>query len=236
MGDDIIGTNNSKGSYTLASSIFSRINRFLARHIYNHTVVKSTEMLYKIGNNPKISLIANGVDVEKFKPVDKLQAFEKTKLDPSKKHILFVSNPERVEKNFQLAKEAVDMLKDTNVHLDILSDVPNDQLLYYYSSADALILTSFHEGSPNVVKEAMACNCPIVSTKVGDVEWLFDDLLGHYISNFSPHEISNNIIKAINFREQNKVTKGRDRIFELKLDNESVADKIYNIYKLLINN
>ena len=45
-----------------------------------------------------------------------------------------------------------------------------DQLVKYYNSVDCLILTSFHEGSPNVIKEAMACNLPIVSTKVGDVE------------------------------------------------------------------
>jgi glycosyltransferase involved in cell wall biosynthesis len=102
------------------------------------------------------------------------------------------------------------------------------------NAADILLLTSFSEGSPQVIKEAMACNCPIVATDVGDVSWLFGLEPGHFTSSFSPEDVANKIILSLIFSESNKETKGRKRMIYLELDSKSIANKLITIYKYII--
>jgi glycosyltransferase involved in cell wall biosynthesis len=117
-------------------------------------------------------------------------------------------------------------------------NISPDKLKYYYSAADVLIMTSLYEGSPNVIKEAMVCDCPVVSTDVGNVRWLFGETQGYYITSYEPHEIALNIKNAIDFRGKYRKTKGWERINELGLDSETVAGKIIEVYKkvLMIDN
>jgi len=83
--------------------------------------------------------------------------------------------------------------------LHILKDVPYEDIPVYMNASDVLILSSFHEGSPNVVKEAMACNCPIVATNVGDVKWVLGNTEGCYISSFDPINYSEKLNRHWNF-------------------------------------
>ena len=58
------------------------------------------------------------------------------------------------------------------------------------NAADVLLLTSDAEGSPMVVKEAMACNVPVVSTAVGDVADVIGGTEGCYITQPGPGAMS----------------------------------------------
>lgn len=196
-------------------------------------IVKSEDMKNK--TNIKDSLIIpNGVDFEKFKEIDKKIAKEKINFNLQKKHIIFVANPDRYEKNFQLAKKAFDLLDDKSVKLNVVYDVPHEMIPYYYYAADVLLMTSLWEGSPNVIKEAMACNCPIVSTDVGDVRWVVNEVKGCYITSFDAQDMADKIKLALEFAEEKGKTRGRERIRKLKLDAESVAEKLIDIYKSVI--
>jgi glycosyltransferase involved in cell wall biosynthesis len=104
----------------------------------------------------------------------------------------------------------------------------------YYNAVDVILLTSLHEGSPNVVKEAMACNCPVVSTDVGDVRWLFGDTPGYFITSFDYKDVVEKIKLAINFREKYYQTKGRERIIDLGLDSGTVAGRIIDVYRQVL--
>lgn len=208
------------------------------------TVVKSEKMKEILGLDD-LYVIPNGVDFEKFYPVDKQTAREKLGWC-NKKYVLFASSPNRPEKNYKLASEAVKLINDKEIELVTLQDIPHDLIVYYLNAANVLLMTSKYEGSPNIIKEAMACNCPIVSTDVGDVRWVLGEVAGCFliinneklkIKNLEPkllQETSDKIQEALEFAEKAGRTKGRDRIIELGLDSETVAKKIISIYKRVL--
>jgi len=96
------------------------------------------------------------------------------------------------------------------------------------NAADLLLSTSLWEGSPNIIKEAMACNCPIVSTDVGDVKWLLDGVEGCFITTNDPNDIANKIRKALDIKGK---TKGREKLISLGLDSKNIAKKIVSVYE-----
>jgi teichuronic acid biosynthesis glycosyltransferase TuaC len=233
MGDDIIGSNRKNGSITATSSLIARLNAFLSFWFYDYTIVKSREMKERLKSKKSI-IIPNGVDTNAFYPTNGIVARKKLNLKTTEKIALFVSNHKRVEKNFNLAQQAVALCKIHSLNILQISDIPQLKLVDYYNAADLLLLTSFHEGSPNVIKEALACNCPIVSTKVGDVEWLIGETRGCYLSSFKPENFAEKIKLALEFKETEKFTNGRNRIIELGLEAETIAKRIVTIYRKII--
>lgn len=103
----------------------------------------------------------------------------------------------------------------------------------YYNAADVLLMTSFYEGSPNVIKEAMACNCPVVTTNVGDVSLLLGSVNGCFVTDFNPENIKDCLIKAVDFREKNRFTNGVEKLRRLELSSDAIADKLIELYKSL---
>ncbi len=233
MGDDILGSRRPDGSISSISRIIACINKFFARRFYNFSIVKSREMLIEL-NITNSSVIPNGVNLDRFKPIDRKDARSKLGIPDNQKLLLFLSRPERAEKNYSLAKKAVQLVNDENVQLLTITNIPPDELVYFYNAADVLLLTSYHEGSPNVIKEAMACNCPIVSTHVGDVEWVIGNTEGCYLASFDPVDFAEKIKLALKFSSLKGKTKGRDRIIELGLDSETIAQRIIGVYHRVI--
>ena len=173
-------------------------------------------------------MIPNGVDLSLFPLTGQDEAKERVGFGKDGKYVIFVSNPARPEKQFVLAEEAVRLLHDDSVHLVPVFDKPHSEIVDYMCAADALIMTSASEGSPNVIKEAMACNCPIVVTDVGDVRWITEGVDGTYVSNtYEPEELAGLLKKALGFGAR---TRGRERIVDLGLTSELVARKLMNIY------
>ncbi|WP_029038375.1 glycosyltransferase family 4 protein [Salinimicrobium xinjiangense] len=230
MGDDICGSNSSSGKVTVISRYLSLLNSFLAGTFYDQCIVKSEEMFLKIKRPEKTVIIPNGVDLKCFRPLDKFSARQELEISHDKKVLLFASDPSRPEKNFDLARKSISLLENNKIEIIPLVGISQDKLVKLYNAADVLLLSSFHEGSPNVIKEAMACNCPIVSTKVGDVNWVMQDTEGCFISSFDPKEYSEKIKAALLFSKIKGRTQGRKRILDLKLDSQSVAEKIIKIY------
>jgi len=93
-------------------------------------------------------------------------------------------------------------------------------------------LTSKWEGSPNIIKEAKACNIPIVCTDVGDVRWLLDGVDGCYITSQNPNDIADKLHRALSF---NKRTTGREKLIQLGLDSTIIAQRIIEIYENVLN-
>ncbi|MBN3035458.1 MAG: glycosyltransferase [Bacteroidales bacterium] len=216
------------GSDTHISMFWKYVLLMFNRLYWSALIVKSPGMKQRL-NLQSAHVIPNGVDFSKFRPVEKEAALKRTGFDPMKKHIIFMADPARPVKNWQLAKKAFELLDTDDVEIHPLGDVPNDDVPYYYYAADILLLTSLWEGSPNVIKEAMACNLPIVATDVGDIREVCGTTEGCFITTFDPSEISEKLKNALDF---NGRTKGREHVGHL--DDRIVARRIIGIYRKVL--
>ena len=152
-------------------------------------------------------------------------------LEPNKKHVLFAGAFDNAVKDPELAKASVTLMD--NVQLVELKGYARDQVNALMYSCDALLMTSKTEGSPQVIKEAMACGCPIVSVDVGDVKERVTDVDGCYVVPIDDRskmidELAKALEEALVF---NGRTNGREKIIEYGLTNEIVAKKIMGIYE-----
>ena len=144
---------------------------------------------------------------------------------------MFAASPARTVKNFKLFEKALEHVDpDNRIETHILKNIPHKDIPKYLCASDAVVLTSRWEGSPNIIKEAMACNCPVVATDVGDVAWLFGDEPGHFLTRFEPADVAEKIRESLDFAERHGRTRGRERIRKLGLDSETIALKLMDVY------
>ena len=190
-------------------------------------IVKSQDMYEDLGIK-RAQIIPNGVNVDRFKVLNKLECQDKLGWDKTKKHILFPANAERREKNYQLALAAVAFLQNPQLEIHSLNNVANEEMPIWYNAADVVLMTSLWEGSPNAIKEAMACCRPIVCTDVGDVAWLLAGVNNCYVAKHEVEDVADKLIQA--FKGLNS-TNGLDRIIKLDLEEKQVANKLLQIYK-----
>ena len=206
--------------------------KWCIRNAWNTTIVKSKRTEEQLAEKG-LYVIPNGVNLELFGTIEKSEARKRCGFDPKKQYVIFVSNPQRSEKRYDLAQKAVELLGNNNVELIPVYNQPHYKIAEYMIAADALILTSIQEGSPNVVKEAMASNCPVVATNVGDVKWLLDGVTGSYVANtFEAEEVAALLKRVLTDKSSN----GRERLIEIGLDSKTVANKLIQIYEQTCQN
>ena len=233
MGSDILGEYRSKSSISFRSRIVMLI-AWLIQPFVAAIIAKSENIYIKIRLKKIASLIPNGVDLEFFNPTDNKQARSELGLEPGKRYVLSLANPQHYWKNPGLARKAVKLLNDSDVELLTPYPVEPGEVAKYLNASDVFISTSFMEGSSNVIKEAMACNCPIVATDVGDAAWVLGQTPGCYLTSFDPDEIAGKLQSALAFAQTHNRTIGRRRIIELGLDLQTTAKRIVEVYQSLV--
>ncbi|MFZ5942013.1 MAG: glycosyltransferase [Bacteroidota bacterium] len=220
------------GSDTYSAGLFRLLIRFFSHRIWRQTIVKSEGMREALGLDAAI-ILPNGVDTGVFHPADRTAARKELGLPENQKIILFIADPSRPEKNFQLARTSLDRLNDQNTILLPVYNTSHTMIPLYMNAGNVLLLTSLWEGSTNVVKEAMACELPVVSTDVGDIKRNIGKLKGCFIAEPDPEQIAAGLSQALAFSGE---TGGRERLSELGLDAPSVAGKLMDIYTKMIDN
>ena len=215
------------GSDVNGSRFWRAVVRFFSRNCWDVTIVKSVGMRINLGLS-RVEVVANGVDLDLFYHQDMAKARTELGLSSSGKIILFSADPERPVKNFALANEAMKLLATPDVTLRTLGKIPHYRIPLFLNAADVVLLTSKWEGSPNIIKEALACNRPVVTTDVGDVKTLLGDLPGCHLTEQNPTDIARKLDLALALTTNES---GRDRIVNLKLDSRNVAEHLCRLYK-----
>ncbi len=222
----VIATYHGSDLNNKRARIFSKLSICLsAKNIF----VSSN--LAKIPKDRKPIIIPCGVDMEIFKPFEKSACREKMKLNLKKKYILFSSSFNISVKNYPLASEAIKLLNDKDINLIELKDYSRGEVVVLMNAVDLCLMVSKSEGSPQFIKEAMACNCPIVSTDVGDVKEVIGKTKGCYICSYDPEDVADKIKKALDF---GKRTDGREKI--KYLDEKIIAEKVIGVYNKVLGN
>lgn len=216
------GSDINEGSVLRFSKLAMKLSAF--------NIFVSQKNVDKAGICKKFALIPCGVNINNFEIQDKSSAREKLGWDINSEKVLFAGAFDNAVKNSKLAIDAVSKLQD--VELVEMKGYTREQVAILMYASDAFLMTSFTEGSPQVVKEAMACGCPIVSVDVGDVAEVTKGVSGCYIAERNADDIAQKLELAMSFDGK---TNGRERIIKLGLTNELVADKIIEIYKSVLN-
>jgi len=232
MGDDAQGTFVSNKKIQLKSRFIILLTKMIQPFVKG--IISKSADLEKVVYRKKISyIIPNGIQLNKF--IADTRGFRaELGLEEYKRYILFLGSPTDKNKNFKLAKEAVKLLTVKDVELINVFKESTETVARYLNSADVFVLCSFAEGSANVIKEAMACNCPMVVTDAGDAAWVIGDTEGCYLSGYDAKSFSDKLTDALEYAAKFKRTKGRDRIISLGLDAESTAEKIVRVYKTVL--
>lgn len=189
----------------------------------------------KSKKNNKWCILPCGVNIDTFNHSKVKEQWFDENFQP-KKYVLFAGSFDSTVKNSILAKQAIEVYN--NIHPDAplelleLRGYTRDEVVTLMYKCDTLLLTSIREGSPQVIKEAMACDCPIVSVDVGDVRERLTGLDGCYVAlSRTPEELAKLLEKSVPFGRTN----GREQLLAAGLDNAQIAEKLISIYTKIIN-
>jgi teichuronic acid biosynthesis glycosyltransferase TuaC len=229
LGDDLLGTVTARGGYSKQGAIIVRLSRWLCRHV-DAALVKSKQM-WDAAGHPSAHIIADGIDFELFKPMERARLRDELGWRQDGFYLLFGNNPAIPVKNVRLARAAVACLAKAGIQAELIvaSGLPQSQLVRYMNACNAVLLPSYAEGSPNIVKEAMACNIPVVATDVGDVAELIWGTQGCSLCAAEPAAFASGILRAL---QHSGPTTGRQDIAHLEAS--LVARRTIAVYQQIL--
>jgi glycosyltransferase involved in cell wall biosynthesis len=198
------------------------INLIVSRVAHNIVQNKGMKKIIE-SNNKNVSVITCGVDTDIFKPFPDI----KRSINPV---IAFTSKKTNWVKNWELFEKTISVL-NTKHHISYkeIDKMSRIEIAEMFSEVNCLLMTSHTEGSPQVVKEALACNCPVVSVDVGDVRFQLEGVDNCYVSNKKdPHELAGYIERIIS--DPACRSNGLKVMSQKGLTQKQVAGKIYSIY------
>jgi glycosyltransferase involved in cell wall biosynthesis len=229
-GSDLLGLVKSQGKKALLSPLVVAVGRMLARCV-DASIVQSAEMARVLNHKTNTFVIPYAIDMETFRLTNRDEARAALGLDPHKKYLLFAANPQIAVKRFPLAKAAADELKkrDPSIELLVVHKEPQDRLVLFMNACDALVFPSYQEGSPNVVKQAMACDIPIVATDVGDIREVIGNTEGCHVCKPEVEDFVKRLSEILSHPQR---TRAREQVGHLAAP--SIAQKIISVYEQVL--
>lgn len=217
-GSDLLGENLSGTVRKVISKYGIRASQRAAKRAAG-IIVKSRNLYAALPADvdfSKVRIIPNGVDLRLFKPLDRGHCRKRLRWDENEFHVLFPTNSGDPCKRFWLANAAVEGLRNLGMPIQIhqLRGVPHCEVPIWLNASDVLLLTSLQEGSPNIVKEALACNLPVVSVDVGDVRQRIHGVEGCHLVSPDPGDLGLKLQMVLNGGRR---VPGRSKMAELSL-------------------
>jgi teichuronic acid biosynthesis glycosyltransferase TuaC len=232
-GDDVLGDPNDDGIVPLAGRVRAAVIRGHAA-LCSATITKSQEMHDRLP--PRIrrkdTVLPNGVDRSLFTPIDRAEARRRVGWAADERVVLFAATkPDIPRKRRKLAEAACAAAAERigPIRLHIAGLAPPDEVPVLMSAADCLLHTSSLEGSPNVVKEALMCNLPVVATASGDIPLLLEGVEPSYICAPDAAALGEALVGLFAAPTRSN---GRSRVAE-KLSSDAVASRLLELYSRL---
>lgn len=238
-GGDLLGT-PAPGLLWWMRSRASRSIGLLAAWRAQSLVVKSRNLLSALPAplRCRAEVIPNGVDEKMFAPLSREDARSKLGWSESQPVVLFNTGinannrAPRAVKNLPLAQATMGELRKSHplARLETLSLTPQADVALKMSAADCLLVTSLHEGSPNIVKEAMACNLPVVTVACGDVADRLADVQPGCVVPYDAAQLASSIRQVL---ERGGRSNGRNELARQGLTARAVAEQLSRLYDQL---
>jgi glycosyltransferase involved in cell wall biosynthesis/predicted ATP-grasp superfamily ATP-dependent carboligase len=231
-GSDLLGIiSDTTGRTSWVGRLSQRISRFVARRA-DAVIVVSEHMKAFLPPRVAAHVIPSGLNLTLFRPMPQAEARRQLGLSPAGRLVLFVGSPEKARKRYDLAKRAVELVDGAlGAELVVAWRVPHTDIPTYMSAADVLVCTSLQEGSPNVVKEALACDLPVVSVAVGDVPERLRGIEGcELCADDRPETVAAALERTL--RRGGRVN-GRAAV--AMLDERLLTEKVIGIYRSALN-
>jgi glycosyltransferase involved in cell wall biosynthesis len=176
-------------------------------------------------------VISSGVDIERFRPVERMRARRALGWPADVAYVLFPGSRVNARKRFDLFESAV---REARKQLPDLAAVSlegfqREEVPLVMNAADALLMTSDWEGSPLAVKEALACRTPVVAVPVGDVAEVVAGLPGCEVVERQPELIGDALLRALR--------SGRPAELRARAEHFSqhrVAERIVEVYERVL--
>jgi glycosyltransferase involved in cell wall biosynthesis len=229
-GSDLLGIVGRGERYTVAGKLLQRLSRCVARRA-DAVIVVSPHMRSFLPPAVRAHVVPSGLDLQLFRLIPQDEARRHLGLAPDKKLVLFAANPDWPRKRYALAQQVMQLLPDAQrAELVVPWGAPYSDMPYYMNACDALLFTSMQEGSPNVVKEALACNLPVVSVAVGDVAARLAGVRGCEVcTDERPETIARALAGALGRPER---VAGREAVGDL--DERRLAQQVIAIYRSVL--
>lgn len=229
-GDDLEGIIGENGRYIPAGKLLRSLSRFVA-HRADAVVVVSEHMKRHLPGSVTAHVIPSGIDFNLFRYTPQDEARRRIGFPPEERLVLFVGDPALARKRYRLAQQAVDLVnRSLPVRLVVGWKLPHAEMPFFMSACDALVCTSMQEGSPNVVKEALACNLPVVSVPVGDVPLRLGEIRGcELCTDDRPETIAAALERVLRGRHR---IDGRQAVKHL--DEEVLTQQLIRLYRSVL--